>query len=43
MSVTDYREIVAALRDVPGVADADVEPDADVAEIARPSGTESVG
>jgi hypothetical protein len=29
MSVTDYREIVAALRDVPGVADADVEPDAD--------------
>lgn len=29
MSVTDYREIVAALRDVPGVADADVEPDED--------------
>src|SRR4051794_25107856 len=29
MSVTDFREIVAALRDVPGVADADVEPDAD--------------
>ena len=27
MTVTDYREIVAALRDVPGVADADVEPD----------------
>jgi hypothetical protein len=27
MSVTDYREIVAALRDVPGVSDADVEPD----------------
>ena len=27
MSVTDFREIVAALRDVPGVADADVEPD----------------
>jgi hypothetical protein len=29
VSVTDYREIVAALRDVPGVADADVQPDAD--------------
>ena len=29
MSVTDYREIVAALRDVPGVSDADVEPDED--------------
>lgn len=29
MSVTDFREIVAALRDVPGVSDADVEPDAD--------------
>jgi hypothetical protein len=29
VSVTDFREIVAALRDVPGVADADVEPDAD--------------
>jgi hypothetical protein len=29
VSVTDYREIVAALRDVPGVADADVEPDGD--------------
>lgn len=29
MSVTDYREIVAALRDVPGVADADVEADDD--------------
>lgn len=29
MSVTDFREIVAALRDVPGVADADVEPDDD--------------
>jgi hypothetical protein len=29
MTVTDYREIVAALRDVPGVADADVEPDAE--------------
>jgi hypothetical protein len=29
MSVTDFREIVAALRDVPGVADADVEPDAE--------------
>ena len=29
MSVTDFREIVAALRDVPGVADADVEPDSD--------------
>ncbi len=27
MSVTDFREIVAALRDVPGVCDADVEPD----------------
>ena len=27
MSVTDFREIVAALRDVPGVADADVQPD----------------
>ena len=26
MTVTDYREIVAALRDVPGVAEADVEP-----------------
>jgi hypothetical protein len=29
MTVTDFREIVAALRDVPGVADADVEPDTD--------------
>lgn len=29
MSVTDFREIVAALRDVPGVSDADVEPDAE--------------
>ncbi|MBK5306498.1 MAG: hypothetical protein JJD92_07405 [Frankiaceae bacterium] len=29
MSVTDFREIVAALRDVPGVSDADVEPDDD--------------
>jgi hypothetical protein len=29
VSVTDYREIVAALRDVPGVADADVQPDED--------------
>ena len=29
MTVTDYREIVAALRDVPGVTEADVEPDAD--------------
>ena len=29
MTVTDYGEIVAALRAVPGVADADVEPDAD--------------
>ncbi len=29
MTVTDYDEIVAALRAVPGVADADVEPDAD--------------
>jgi len=29
VSVTDFREIVAALRDVPGVADADVEPDND--------------
>ena len=29
MTVTDYAEIVAALRAVPGVADADVEPDAD--------------
>ncbi|GAC1444638.1 MAG: hypothetical protein NVSMB55_21620 [Mycobacteriales bacterium] len=29
VSVTDFREIVAALRDVPGVADADVEPDGD--------------
>ena len=29
MTVTDYREIVAALRDVPGVAEADVEPDTD--------------
>jgi hypothetical protein len=29
VSVTDFREIVAALRDVPGVADADVEPDVD--------------
>jgi hypothetical protein len=29
VSVTDFREIVAALRDVPGVSDADVEPDAD--------------
>ncbi|HTR69472.1 MAG TPA: hypothetical protein VMH41_04525 [Mycobacteriales bacterium] len=27
MTVTDYAEIVAALRTVPGVADADVEPD----------------
>ena len=27
--MTDYAEIVAALRAVPGVADADVEPDAD--------------
>ena len=27
MTVTDYREIVAALRDVPGVSEADVEPD----------------
>lgn len=27
MTVTDYAEIVAALRSVPGVADADVEPD----------------
>lgn len=29
MTVTDYREIVAALRDVPGVSEADVEPDGD--------------
>lgn len=29
MTVTDYGEIVSALRAVPGVADADVEPDAD--------------
>ena len=29
MTVTEYSEIVAALRAVPGVADADVEPDAD--------------
>jgi hypothetical protein len=29
VTVTDYAEIVAALRAVPGVADADVEPDAD--------------
>ncbi len=29
MTVTDYGEIVAALRAVPGVADADVEPDAE--------------
>jgi hypothetical protein len=29
VSLTDFREIVAALRDVPGVADADVEPDQD--------------
>ncbi|HVE62237.1 MAG TPA: hypothetical protein VNB94_00345 [Mycobacteriales bacterium] len=29
MTVTDYGEIVAALRAVPGVADADVEPDRD--------------
>lgn len=29
MSVTDFHEIVAALRDVPGVTDADVEPDED--------------
>lgn len=29
MTVTDYAEIVAALRAVPGVADADVEPDGD--------------
>ena len=29
MTVTDYREIVAALRDVPGVSEADVEPDTD--------------
>ena len=29
MSVTDFREIVAALRDVPGVSDADVEPDSE--------------
>jgi hypothetical protein len=29
VSVTDFREIVAALRSVPGVADADVEPDDD--------------
>ena len=27
MTVTDFREIVAALRDVPGVSEADVEPD----------------
>ena len=29
MTVTDYDEIIAALRAVPGVADADVQPDAD--------------
>jgi hypothetical protein len=29
VTVTDYGEIVAALREVPGVADADVEPDSD--------------
>jgi hypothetical protein len=29
VTVTDYREIVAALRDVPGVSEADVEPDGD--------------
>jgi hypothetical protein len=29
LTVTDYAEIVAALRALPGVADADVEPDAD--------------
>jgi hypothetical protein len=29
VSVTDFRDIVAALRDVPGVSEADVEPDAD--------------
>lgn len=29
MSVADFREIVAALRGLPGVADADVEPDED--------------
>ena len=29
MTVTDYAEIVAALRALPGVADADVEPDAE--------------
>jgi len=29
VTVTDYREIVAALRDVPGVSEADVEPDDD--------------
>ena len=29
MTVTDYREIVAALRDVPGVSEADVQPDGD--------------
>ncbi|MEO6713577.1 MAG: hypothetical protein ABIM89_09140 [Mycobacteriales bacterium] len=29
MTVTDYDEIVAALRAVPGVSDADVQPDAD--------------
>jgi hypothetical protein len=29
MTVTDYAEIVAALRTVPGVAEADVEPDVD--------------
>ncbi|MBX6371860.1 MAG: hypothetical protein IRZ02_06360 [Acidothermus sp.] len=28
MSVTDHREIVAALRELPGVADAEVQPDA---------------
>ncbi|MCA1713381.1 MAG: hypothetical protein LC789_17775 [Actinobacteria bacterium] len=29
MTVADHREIVAALRDVPGVSEADVEPDSD--------------
>jgi hypothetical protein len=29
MSISDYRDIVAALRAVPGVAEADVEPDAE--------------
>lgn len=29
VTVTDYNEIVAALRAIPGVADADVQPDAD--------------